>query len=211
MDERVPLPAGVEVYELPATGTARLVNASGTVRLDPDTEFLQFIDAGQRAQYLIGDARTAPERPSNATYKIGVVRPHSSFTPHAHRGEHFVLSLGYAACTLYDDGRQAPHVVRLAPGMLIRIPELVPHSFANRAGRPLLILAANTGFGIDHEDYAITAAEAERRASLAPGYPELAKALRALGPAAANPGRLSWAERAASGLRRLAGRLEQAR
>jgi hypothetical protein len=49
--------------------------------------------------------------------------------------------------------------------MLIRIPEMMPHSFANRGTDPLTILAANTGYGIDHEDYAITAGEAERRAA----------------------------------------------
>ncbi|MFD0345670.1 hypothetical protein ACFQ0M_05475 [Kitasatospora aburaviensis] len=87
----------------------------------------------------------------------------SAFTPHAHGGEHLVLSLGPASCGLYDEERRRVVDVPLTPGLLIRIPELMPHSFANRGAARLSILAANTGFGIDHEDYAITAAEAERR------------------------------------------------
>ncbi|MEV7421072.1 hypothetical protein [Streptomyces sp. NPDC091212] len=59
-------------------------------------EFLRFIDAGQFAHYLVGDAHTSPERPSSATFKLGVVGPGSAFTPHAHGGEHIVLSLGHA-------------------------------------------------------------------------------------------------------------------
>ncbi|MFE9611115.1 cupin domain-containing protein [Streptomyces sp. NPDC006012] len=90
--------------------------------------------------------------PSNATVKRGVVSPCSAFTPNAHGGEHFVLSLGYAACGLYDSERDRVAEVRLRPGELIRIPEMVPHSFVNRDSAPLAILAANTGYGIDHED-----------------------------------------------------------
>lgn len=186
--------AGVEVFTLPADGRLAM----------PTAGLLPFIDSGQLARYFIGDAGTSPQRPSNATYKLGVVRPHSSFTPHAHAGEHFVLSLGYASCTVYDEERDAAQRLRLTPGMLIRIPSLLPHAFANRGGRPLLILAANTGFGIDHEDYAITGAEADRR-----GLPELAKGLHALEPAAADPGRLAVGERVAAGLRRIATWLER--
>src|SRR3954468_3127518 len=123
------LPAGVEVYSLPADGTAvrRAGGAGpGLHKLPP------FLDPGQTARYFIGDAATSPQRPSNATYKLGVVRPHSAFTPHAHGGEHFVLSLGYAACGLYDEDTGSPVLVRLGPGTLIRIPALLPHSFANR-------------------------------------------------------------------------------
>jgi hypothetical protein len=192
-------PAGVELYELPADGDVSLTDG-----------FLPFIDAGQRARYLIGDAQTSPQRPSNATVKVGVVRPHSAFTPHAHGGEHFVLSLGYAACTLYDEATAGPVTLNMTPGRLIRIPAMMPHSFANRGGKPLLILAANTGFGIDHEDYAITAAAAEARAGTDPGFPELAKALRALeaGPAV---GGVTWSERLAAALRAAATRLERIR
>jgi hypothetical protein len=200
----VRLPAGVEVYSLPVDGAA-LRRAGGTGA--PLADLLPFIDPGQGARYFIGDAATSPERPSNATYKLGVVRPHSAFTPHAHGGEHFVLSLGYAACGLYDAATESTLQVRLSPGALIRIPALLPHSFANRAGTPLLILAANSGYGIDHEDYAITAAAAENRIGTDLDYPALAKALRALEDAPA-PGPLTWRERVAHRLRRLAAGLE---
>jgi len=204
------LPAGVEVYSLPVDGTA-VRHAGGAVSAGPGLDkLLPFIDPGQAARYFIGDAATSPERPSNATYKLGVVRPHSAFTPHAHGGEHFVLSLGYAACGLYDEDAGSPVLVRLGPGTLIRIPALRPHSFANRAGSPLLILAANTGYGIDHEDYAITAAAAETRAvggGDGVDFPALAKALRALEGVEPLPP-LTWRERTAHRLRRFAAGLE---
>ncbi|MEV7525143.1 cupin domain-containing protein [Streptomyces sp. NPDC091371] len=158
------LPGGVELYRLQPDGGIVLADREGARELGPERDFLRFIDDGQFAHYLVGDAGTSPERPSNATVKLGVVGPRSAFTPHAHGGEHFVLSLGHAACGLYDPDRGRVTEVRLAPGMLIRIPEMMPHSFANRGDVPLTILAANTGYGIDHEDYAITAAEAEHRA-----------------------------------------------
>src|SRR4030095_6557923 len=106
------------------------------------------------------------------------------------------LSLGYAACGLYDERTDSPVLVRLGPGTLIRIPALLPHSFANRAGGPLLILAANSGYGIDHEDYAITADVAETRAvaDTEVDYPALAKALRALENGDPLPP-LTWRER----------------
>ncbi|MFJ7999871.1 cupin domain-containing protein [Streptomyces sp. NPDC096310] len=157
------LPSGVEVFHLRPDGRVLLADGEGARELGPSEEFLRFIDEGQFAHYLVGDARTSPERPSNATFKLGVVGPRSAFTPHAHGGEHIVLSLGHASCGLYDPVRRRVADVRLFPGAMIRIPEMMPHSFANRGAKPLNILAANTGFGIDHEDYAITADEAERR------------------------------------------------
>jgi hypothetical protein len=199
----VRLPAGVEVYSFPVDGAA---TRNGSGDLD---RLLPFIDPGQAARYFIGDAATSPQRPSNATYKLGVVRPHSAFTAHAHAGEHFVLSLGYAACGLFDADTESTLRVHLGPGTLIRIPALLPHSFANRAGTPLLILAANSGYGIDHEDYAITAVAAEARAAENPEFPALAKALRAL-EAAGGPAPLTWRERIACRLRRLAAGLEAA-
>ncbi|WP_395358693.1 cupin domain-containing protein [Streptomyces sp. YH02] len=165
------LPGGVELYHLRPDGGILLADREGSRELGPEREFLRFIDDGQFAHYLVGDAATSPDRPSNATVKLGVVGPRSAFTPHAHGGEHFVLSLGHAACGLYDEARGRVTDVPLAPGMLIRIPEMMPHSFANRGDAPLTILAANTGYGIDHEDYAITAAEAERRAESPGGTP----------------------------------------
>ncbi|GAB1516561.1 cupin domain-containing protein [Actinophytocola sp. KF-1] len=204
MSEVAGLPAGVEVYRFGADGTCTVTDAAGARPLGTDEELLRFIDDGQLAHYFVGDARTSPDRPSNATYKLGVVAPHSAFTPHAHGGEHFVLSLGHASCGLFDERRDTAVDLRLTPGTMVRIPAMMPHSFGNRAGTPLLILAANTGFGIDHEDYAITAAEADRR-----GAVELAKALLAL--AERTPDRTTtWRERVASGLRRLASRVDGA-
>ncbi|MER5961581.1 cupin domain-containing protein [Streptomyces sp. NPDC002057] len=173
MPDGVPrdLPGGVELYHLRPDGGILLADREGLRELGPEREFLRFIDDGQFAHYLVGDAATSPERPSNATVKLGVVGPRSAFTPHAHGGEHFVLSLGHAACGLYDEARGRVTDVPLTPGTLIRIPEMMPHSFANRGDAPLTILAANTGYGIDHEDYAITAAEAERRARASFGAP----------------------------------------
>ena len=159
------LPRGVRLYRLRPDGSVVLADRDGARDLGPERDLLPFIDDGQFAHYLVGDAATSPERPSNATVKLGVVGPRSAFTPHAHGGEHFVLSLGYAACGLYDSERGRVSEVPLVPGELIRIPEMMPHSFANRDTVPLTILAANTGYGIDHEDYAITAPEAERRAA----------------------------------------------
>ncbi|MEU1619207.1 cupin domain-containing protein [Streptomyces sp. NPDC005722] len=159
------LPRGVRLYRLAPDGSVVLADRDGARELRPERDLLRFIDDGQFAHYLVGDAATSPERPSNATVKLGVVGPRSAFTPHAHGGEHFVLSLGHGACGLYDADRGRVTDVPLVPGELIRIPEMVPHSFANRGTAPLTLLAANTGFGIDHEDYAITAAEAERRAA----------------------------------------------
>ena len=201
------LPAGVEVYSFPADGAAIRRTRTGVAQPDG---FLPFIDAGQRARYFIGDAATSPERPSNATYKLGVVRPHSAFTPHSHGGEHFVLSLGYASCGLYDVGAERGVRVVLTPGTLIRIPAMMPHSFGNRAGNPLLILAANTGYGIDHEDYAVTASAAEARGAENDTFPALAKALRAL-EADNEPETMTWRERIAGRLRRAARRLEAPR
>src|SRR4030095_12738426 len=117
------------------------------------------------------------------------------------------LSLGYAACGLYDERTDSPVLVRLGPGTLIRIPALLPHSFANRAGTPLLILAANSGYGIDHEDYAITAYAAGGGGAAEPDFPARARALRAL-ETAAGPAALTWRERIAHRLRRLAAGLE---
>ncbi|MFJ4988656.1 cupin domain-containing protein [Streptomyces sp. NPDC088732] len=222
------LPRGVRLYRPRSDGAVVLTDRDGSRELGPGRDLLPFIDDGQFAHYLVGDAATSPERPSNATVKLGIVGPRSAFTPHAHGGEHFVLSLGYAACGLYDSERAATCEVLLTPGELIRIPEMMPHSFGNRDTTPLTILAANTGYGIDHEDYAITAAEAERRAAdpshgtatLPPGtrtgtlartdYRVLAGALRDIERAQRShgPGATTRRERLAARLRGLARGLE---
>jgi hypothetical protein len=197
----VGLPDGVQIYTFGADGSVVVRDVHGAAPLGPGDDLLPFIDDGQFARYLIGDAKTSPERPSNATYKLGLVAPHSAFTPHAHAGEHFVLSLGHASCGLYDAARGRASTLRLAPGTMIRIPAMLPHSFGNLAAHPLLILAANTGFGIDHEDYAITAEQARER-----GDGELAVALAALADRPQLPA--GRRERLATALRRLASRLE---
>jgi mannose-6-phosphate isomerase-like protein (cupin superfamily) len=220
------LPGGVRLYRLLPDGSIALADRDGARDLGPERDLLRFIDDGQFAHYLVGDAATSPERPSNATVKLGVVGPRSAFTPHAHGGEHFVLSLGYASCGLYDADRDRVTEVPLTPGELIRIPEMMPHSFANRDTSPLTILAANTGYGIDHEDYAITALEADRRAACPadgtvapPGstgtlartdYLALAAALRDIERVQRlrGPGVTTVKERLAARLRRLAHRLE---
>lgn len=206
------LPGGVDLYQLRPDGRVLIADRDGARELGPQgahgpagEELLRFIDDGQFAHYLVGDAKTSPERPSNATYKLGIVAPHSAFTPHAHGGEHLVLSLGHASCGLYDAERRRVVDVPLTPGLLIRIPELMPHSFANRGSGPLNILAANTGFGIDHEDYAITAAEAERREDA-----QLAAALREV-EQNQSVGTVSARERLAARLRRFAATLETPR
>lgn len=206
------LPGGVDLYQLRPDGRVLLADRDGARELGPGSahgeageELLRFIDEGQFAHYLVGDAKTSPERPSNATYKLGIVAPHSAFTPHAHGGEHLVLSLGHASCGLYDAERRRVVDVPLTPGLLIRIPELMPHSFANRGSEPLNILAANTGYGIDHEDYAITAAEAERRAD-----DRLATALREV-ERNQRVGTVRPRERLAARLRRFAAALEAPR
>lgn len=204
MNEVAELPTGVEIFRFGAGGDCTVTDQAGTRPLGTDEELLRFIDDGQLAHYFVGDARTSPERPSNATYKLGVVGPHSAFTPHAHGGEHFVLSLGHAACGLFDQDRDTAVDLRLTPGTMVRIPAMMPHSFGNRAASPLLILAANTGFGIDHEDYAITAAEADRR-----GAVELAKALLALEERTPDL-TTTWRERVATRLRLLASRVDGA-
>ncbi len=197
----VELPSGVEVYTFGAGGDVVVRDERGAAPLGPGAGLLRFIDDGQFARYLIGDAKTSPERPSNATCKLGLVAPHSTFTPHAHGGEHVVLSLGQASCTLFDAARGRVSALRLAPGTMVRIPAMMPHAFGNRSARPLPILAANTGFGIDHEDYAITAGQARER-----GDGELAAALAELAGHSVPPA--GWRDRLATGLRRLAARLE---
>jgi hypothetical protein len=98
-------------------------------------------------------------------------------------------------------------VLPLHPGHLVRIPAMVPHAFGNRAGDPLLILAANTGLGIADADYAVDAEEAAHRAGADPEWAAIAAGLRALD--GAGPGRVGPRERAARALRALAERLER--
>ncbi|WP_230424017.1 cupin domain-containing protein [Streptomyces radicis] len=206
------LPEGVRLYALGADGRALVADREGARELGPPDGMRRFIDEGQFAHYLVGDAATSPGRPSNATYKLGVVAPRSAFTPHAHGGEHIVLSLGHAECGLWDAAQGRAASIALPPGLMIRIPELMPHSFGNRGRRPLHILAANTGYGIDHDDYAITARDAEQRAAAAPEFGPLAAALRSLGrEGGAGPGALRIRERLAARLRDLATTLERPR
>lgn len=198
------LPAGVELYRTSPGGRLTRTTAAGALALDDD--LLPFIDADQRAHYLIGDAHSGPDRPSHATVKIGLLAPHSVFTPHVHGAEHVVLSLGDAFCTLVAGRTVVP--VALPPGCLLRIPALLPHAFGNRDRRPLLILAANTGLGLADDNYAVIAAEARSRAAGDPDWAVIAADLELLG--GAPPPRRTARHRAASALRALAGRLDTA-
>ncbi len=212
------LPNTATLYVFSADGVVYAVSRDCVRRLDPTrraedcVEMLRFIDSGQYTQYLIGSAATSDHNPANATFKLGFVRPHSAFTPHAHGAEHFVLSMGYASCGLYDHERATVAHVRLIPGSLLYIPALMPHSFNNRADSPLPLIIANTGMGIDHDDYAITAATAEERARS--GDETAARLVAALRQLEAEMAvdrlhvEVSWRERIALLLRRLAGVLE---
>ncbi|WP_298816510.1 cupin domain-containing protein [Chloroflexus sp.] len=212
------LPQGATLYLFDADGIVYAVSKGCLRRLDPTrraedcAEMLRFIDSGQYTKYLIGSAATSDDNPANATFKLGFVRPHSAFTPHAHGAEHFVLSMGYASCGLYDHERAAVAHVRLIPGSMLHIPALMPHSFNNRADDPLPLVIANTGMGIDHDDYAITAAMAEERARS--GDETAARLVTALRQLEAEMAvdrlhvTVSWRERIAHLLRRLAGALE---
>jgi uncharacterized RmlC-like cupin family protein len=212
------LPSGAVVLHCGAHGIAYLVRSGCVEALDPTrgprrVDLLPFIDPGHFTRYLIGAADTSDENPSNATFKLGIVAAHRGFTPHAHGAEHFVFSTGYAACALYDAARDVVAHLRLAPGSLLHIPAMMPHSFSNRAVAPLLLLVANTGMGVDHEDYAITAAQLDARAAAArPADQALAAALRRLEAALPGPHeqpRLSWRERLGHRLRAVAERLER--
>ncbi|GIW03377.1 MAG: hypothetical protein KatS3mg058_4780 [Roseiflexus sp.] len=215
---RTTLPGGATLYVFSPAGIVYAVSRDCVRRLDPTrraedcADMLRFIDTGQYTRYLIGSAATSDENPANATYKLGFVRPHSAFTPHAHGAEHFVLSLGYASCGLYDHERETVAHVRLIPGSLLHIPALMPHSFNNRADNPLPLVIANTGMGIDHDDYAITAEIAEERAR--GGDEAAARLVTALRQLEAEMAvdrvhiEVSLRERLALLLRRLAGILE---
>lgn len=212
------LPPRATVLDFSPDGIVYEASREGIRRLDPTRRaedcagMLRFIDRGQYTRYLIGSAATSDANPANATFKLGFVRPHSAFTPHAHGAEHFVLSMGYASCGLYDEQRATVAHVRLLPGTLLYIPALMPHSFNNRADEPLPLVIANTGMGIDHDDYAITAAQAEERARH--GDAAAARLLAALRRLEAEmaaerlQGTMALRERLAALLRRIARALE---
>jgi hypothetical protein len=212
------LPYGATVYVFSPDGIVYTVSRNCIRRLDPTrraedcVDMLRFIDTGQYTRYLIGSAATSDDNPANATFKLGFVHPHSAFTPHAHGAEHFVLSMGYASCGLYDHDQETVAHVRLIPGSLLHIPAMMPHSFNNRADAPLPLVIANTGMGIDHKEYAITAAMAEERARRGDETAErLVAALRKLeAEMASEPVHVdvSLRERLAGLLRRLASVLE---
>lgn len=215
------LPAGASVLITDSDGTLLTVrrHCVKPIAAEHDNDLLPFIDQGHFARYLIGNAATSDTNPANATYKLGIVAAHRGFTPHAHGTEHFVFSTGYAACGLYDAERDAIVTVPLKPGMMLHIPAMMPHTFNNRAGTPLLLLIANTGMGLDHEDYAITAAQAEARAhrdhhhhEQTVDFAQLATVLRRMEQALPQMHahrQLNWRERIAMRLRWLASRLER--
>lgn len=122
-----------------------------------------FINPGNQAYYLLGTPDTGPENPNNATVKMGITDSHHHFTPHAHGVEHYVKSEGFSGCLLYNHEKKTAVAVKLIPGSMIYIPGWVPHAFYNRSDIPLIILVANGGLGLHHENYAVTKEIAEKR------------------------------------------------
>lgn len=119
-----------------------------------------FINAGNTAHYLIGTPDTSQKNPANATVKVMMMEPHNHFIPHSHGTEHFIYCQGYAGCLLYFEETKRVFPVFLKPGMLIYLTPMVPHAFFNRVGERFMALVSNTGLGINHEEYAITAEKA---------------------------------------------------
>lgn len=165
------LPNDVRLYQITPKGDVYLTG-DGRIRhldhTDPEISknLLPFINPGNEAYYIIGESDTGPQKPSNATYKFGIMSPHHSFIPHLHGARHFVFCCGYGGCALYDQINNRVVPIYLVPGSLIEIPPLVSHAFFNRSNHPLVILVANTGLGIHHEAYATTIADAQRQKEL---------------------------------------------
>lgn len=167
-EKYVHLPEGARLYQTMPDGSVYMTGDGRVHKLDhkdPDIDrlLLPFINEGNEAYYLVGAADTGPDKPQNATAKIGFTAGHKAFVPHAHGARHYVKCEGYGGCVLFDRERDCPLPVYLPPGSLIEIPEMVSHTFFNRSADALVTLIVNTGLGIDHDQYAITLAEATRR------------------------------------------------
>ena len=161
------LPAGCKLYQLSVTGRLYVAADGEVTEVTKDTEeytaqLHTFINQGNQALYLLGTPETSEENPSNATAKIGISDPHHHFVPHAHGVEHYVFSQGFSGCLLFDHKRQEAFAIKLLPGSLIYIAEMIPHSFYNRSDVPLITLIANGGLGINDDRYAITQMMAEQ-------------------------------------------------
>ena len=175
------LPDGVELYTFDAGGEVVVRDERGARSLGPGGDLLPFIDDGQFARYFIGDAQDLARAAEQRHVQAGRGRPAQRVhAARARAASTSSSSLGHASCGLYDAERGRVAALRLAPGTHGPHPGACCRTrSATGPARPLLILAANTGFGIDHEDYAITAAQAARARRRRP--PGLAKALRGAG------------------------------
>lgn len=160
------LPKGCKLYFLSTDGNIFIAADNIVSKLDPTSEEFHdqmhvFINEGNHAHYLLGNPDTNEANPTNATVKAGVTEPHHHFVPHAHGVEHYVYSKGFSGYLLFNKERQEVQIIKLPPGSLIYISEMVPHSFYNRSDVPLITLIANGGLGINDEKYAITKETAE--------------------------------------------------
>jgi uncharacterized RmlC-like cupin family protein len=159
------LPAGCKLYQMSITGRV-FVAGNGEVKelSRKEAEYHDtihtFINAGNTAHYLIGTPDTSQKNPANATVKVMMMEPHNHFIPHSHGTEHFIYCQGYAGCLLYFEETRRVFPVFLKPGMLIYLTPMVPHAFFNRVNAQFVALVSNTGLGINHEEYAITAEKA---------------------------------------------------
>ncbi len=169
------LPGNARLYQVTSDGRI-LVAGHGRVeeiRKD-DSAFAKqlhtFINEGNLAHYLMGSPQTSEQNPQNATFKLGITNPHHAFTPHTHGTRHFVTSLGFSGCMLFDEEKGTTMPIKMLPGTTVDIPGQLPHAFYNRSSSPLVFMVVNAGLGIEHEEYAVTREIAQRRlAELAPG------------------------------------------
>lgn len=162
------LPQGVLLYQITRDGKIYVTGDGKIQEVSSDEKDYQdklhlFINPGNKAYYLLGSPDTSPERPNNATVKMGITDSHHHFTPHAHGVEHYVKSEGFSGCLLYDHEARKAFPIKLLPGSLIYIPGWIPHAFYNRSDIPMITLIANGGLGLHHEDYAVTKTIAEER------------------------------------------------
>lgn len=155
------LPDDARLYQITTTGRIFVAGNNSVEELRKDNPAFaanihQFINAGNLAHYLLGSPQTNADNPQNATFKLGMTDPQHAFTPHAHGARHFVTAMGHSGCILFDKGQQTTVPIKLLPGSMIDIPGGLPHAFYNRSKEPLVIVVANAGLGIEHEDYAVT-------------------------------------------------------
>ena len=162
------LPGKCRLYQITfagkifVAGNGKILEISKASKEYKDTLHL-FVNPGNVAHYLLGSPHTSEENPNNATFKVGITNPHYHFIPHAHGTEHYVVSQGFSGCLLFDHENKKAVPIKLLPGSIIYISKMVPHAFYNRSDIPLIILVANAGLGLYHEDYAITKKTAQKK------------------------------------------------